>query len=42
MPWSAVIFEKKRVLHQKGHFLCKKQATEAIFVAELWDKSWKS
>ena len=42
MPQSAAIFEKKRVLHQKGHFPCKKQATEAILVAELCDKSWKS
>ena len=24
---------------QKGHFPCKKQATEAILAMELWDKS---
>ena len=40
MPRSAAIFEKKRVLHQKGGFPCKKQATEAILATELWDKSW--
>ena len=41
MPQSAAIFEKKRVLHHKDRFPCKKQATEAILVAELiiWDKS---
>ena len=43
MPLSAAIFEKiKQLLHQKGHFPCKKQATEAILAVELWDKSWKS
>ena len=31
--------KKTRVLHQKGHFPCKKQATEAILVADLWNKS---
>ena len=41
MPRSAAIFEKKQV-RQKGCFPCKKQATEAILAAELWDKSWKS
>ena len=33
--------KKTWVLHQKFHFPCKKQATEAILAAELWDKSWK-
>ena len=44
MPRSAAIFEKKKkkVLHQKGRFPCKKQATEAIWATELWNKSWKS
>ena len=43
MPRSATNFEKKNsVLYQKGHFPCKKQATEAILAVELWDKSWKS
>ena len=42
MPQSAAILEKTRALHQKGHFPCKKQATEAILAAELWDKSLKS
>ena len=32
MPQSAAIFEKKN-LHQKGHFPCKKQATEAILAS---------
>ena len=41
IPRSPAIFEKKQVLHQKGHFPCKKQATEAILAKELWDKSWK-
>ena len=27
-----------RVLHQKGRFLCKKQATEAILAAEFWNE----
>ena len=39
MPQSAAIFEKTRVLHQNGRFPRKKQATEAILAAELWDKS---
>ena len=42
MQLSAAIFEKSQVLHQKGRFTCKKQATEAILVMEEWDKSWKS
>ena len=43
MPRSAAIFEKKkRVLHQKCQFPCKKQDTEAILAAELWHKSLKS
>ena len=37
MPQSAAIFVKKQVLHQKGHFLCKKQATGLISATMLCD-----
>ena len=42
MQRTAAICGKKTVLHQKGFFPCKKQATEAVLAMELGDKSWKS
>ena len=44
MPWSAAIFEKKKkeFFIKLAIFPVKKQATEAILTAELWDKSWNS